>query len=82
MTADLKVVPLQPLVSETAVAMARDLLARAEAGQVNFIAVLAVTPDGGILDGWTSGDNIRPFVVLGGLDVLHERFMRSEVEFR
>lgn len=78
---DLTVVPLRPLRNENAVEFVRDLLGRVERGEVNFVAVLGVAPDGCVIDGWTTGENIRPFTVLGGMDVLRERFMRKEVEF-
>lgn len=79
--ADLKVVQLAPIRNEDAVSMARDLLDRAERGEVNFFAVVALTPDGCVIDGWTKAKLMRPFTVLGGIDAMKHRFMTKEVEF-
>lgn len=79
--AEITVIPIRPPRDESAVEFARDLLGRVERGEVSFVAVVCLTPDGSVVDGWTRGDGLRPFTVLGAIDVMRERFMRREVEF-
>lgn len=81
MPADLKLVPLQPIARENAVAMARDLLARAESGEIQVLAAVALTADGGVAEGYTSSPRIQPFALMGALDALKQRVLVQEVQF-
>lgn len=58
----------------------RDVLRRAEAGEISFVAVLCALPNGDTLDGWSDAEHVRPFQILGGLTCLQHKFVHRSIE--
>lgn len=55
------------------------LLSHAKNGEVVGLAVVAVTKDGNIIDGYADVDN-DVLITIAGLRILEERIMRAYVE--
>jgi len=71
---------------EDVVTLLREMLAKAEAGEINGLCLLTIASrDGGgydaIGEAWAGSVRTNVHAVLGGLRVLEARFIRDEVRF-
>lgn len=61
--------------------MLRDLLDRAEDGELQSLAIVGTTSDSGIVEGWTlSPDNPQVYAIIGALEVLKVSIMDTCIE--
>ena len=86
---ELKVVTLVPKTNSgdaeshaTAIKFLEDALERAKTENVLHAIVIMQLPDNAILDGWSDGINIRPYVMVGALEEVKHRYMTSNIEQR
>lgn len=57
-----------------AVRLLRDMLGRAERGEICFVAVVGQQPDGAIVDGWSAAERCRMYSVCGAFTHLARQF--------
>lgn len=77
---NVRVVDFKPSEFPLVVDFLRGLLARAERGELNFVAVVATQPDGCVVDGWAQGVDVRPYNIVGGMECLKMRFVSKNIE--
>lgn len=77
----MNVVPLEWPVEQNVVDFLRDALEKAERGELRFALVVGMTHDGGVIDGWSAVEKMRPYVVVGALECAKKRFMDREIEW-
>lgn len=65
-----------------AVKFLREALAMAEAGGVQVALVILMNDDGGITDGWSATDPIRPYTMVGALESIKRDFMDRHIQHR
>lgn len=65
-----------------AVQFLREALAAAEAGSVKVALVILMTDDGGVIDGWSTTEEIRPYTMVGALESIKREFMDRHIQHR
>ena len=60
--------------NQSCVELIQEIMKKAEAGEITFAIIVATTPDGAVVDGWSSNDRIQPYTVLGALSAVAHRF--------
>lgn len=43
-------------------------------------AVIMITRDGAVVDGWSAADSMRPYVMIGALEMLKHRYAQTNIE--
>lgn len=66
--------------NQSCIELLQEVLKKAEAGEITFAMVVATTPDGCVVDGWSSCATVRPYTVLGALAAVSHRFDDENIE--
>lgn len=59
-----------------------ETLERAKQEKVVFAQVLMLLPGSAVLDGWSAGGVIRPYIIVGALEDIKLRFREKNIEQR
>lgn len=66
--------------NQSCIDLLREVLMKAESGEITFAVIVATTPDGCVVDGWSTSDCVQPYTVLGALSAVAHRFDDENIQ--